>query len=134
MDVDVIAEKYELANKWIRLQNKGISVLQQLKKKGIEKIILYGASEFALRLLEQYEKELSIIEVIGISDRKVSARGDFYCDIALLPLNEIAKLDEKNIWVVITAMGYCKEIMGELQNKGISNIVSLQELIDDAYC
>lgn len=134
MAVDVNAEKFELANKWIRLLNKRISILRKLRAKGLRKIVIYGASEFALRLLEQYENESDVIEIVGIADKRVSSRGAFYKGIPLLSINDIADLDEDGMCVVITAMGYYREIMDELQVKGVSRFISLKELVYDACC
>lgn len=129
----MFSEKYELANKWIHLQNKKISILQNLKSKGISGIIIYGASEFALRLLEQCENE-GVVEVIGIADKKISSKGGYYKDIPLLSVDDILDLDMGHVCVVITAMGYYNEIINELKAKGISNITSLREMIYDVYC
>ena len=126
MSSDINLEKFELANKWIRLQNKGISMPQHLRTRGIKKIVLYGASEFALRLLEQCENEAGIIEILGISDKQISSKGDFYCGIK--------KIESEDMCVVITAMGYYEEILGELHKEGILRTISLQELIYDACC
>lgn len=128
-------EKFELANKWIRLQNKKISVLQGLKNKGIERIILYGASEFALRLLEQCENEKDVIEVVGIADRKVQIEGTYYKDIPLLSMDDVIKMDRKDdTCIVITAMGFYEEIADMLRENGVINFTSLKELIYDVYC
>ena len=127
--------KYETANKWLRLQNRQISILQHLRDKGITKIILYGTSEFALRLLEQCENENNIVKVIGITDKKISSRGAYYKDIPLMSLDDIQESDVNNVndtCVVITAMGFYDEIAGELQMRGITNYVSLREVIEDA--
>ena len=137
MEMDIFTqrfvEKYELANKWIRLQNKKISILQSLKNKGISKIIIYGASEFALRLLEQCENE-NVVEVIGIADKNITSKGEYYKDIPLLSVDDLIESDMRNVCVVITAMGYYNEISNELKEKGITNITSLREMIYDVYC
>lgn len=128
------AEKFELANKWLRLQNKNISILQNLKVKGIEGIVLYGASEFAVRLLEQCEKENMPVKIVAIADKKISSMGTYYKDIPLISINDIAGMNRDTICVVVTAMGFYDEIADELQNKGITNVKSLKDIIYDAYC
>lgn len=132
--MQVVNEKFELANKWIRLLNKKISILQGLRDKGITKIVVYGASEFALRLMEQCENEDNIVKVIGIGDKKISSKGGTYKDIPLLSIYDIAALEMENTCVIITAMGFCEEIIKELKKNNISKIVSLKELINDVYC
>lgn len=125
-------EKYEVANKWIRLQNRKISILEPLKSKGIMKIILYGTSEFALRLLEQCENEKNIVEVIGIADKKITSRGAYYKNIPLLSIDDIQEMIVDDVYVVITAMGFYDEIVKELQEREIANYISLKEVIENA--
>lgn len=127
-------EKFELANKWIRLQNKKISILKSLKDTGITKIILYGASEFALRLLEQCDNEDNIVEVVGIADKKIRSKGGYYTNIPLLSIDDIKEFDMDDTCIVITAMGFYEEIVDELKEKGITNFISLREIIYDVYC
>ena len=134
MSKDINADKFEVANRWLYLQNRNISFLEKLKNTGVDKIILYGASEFALRLLEQCENENNIVEIIGIVDRSISSKGTFYKSIPLLSFNDILKLDMRNVKIIITAMGFCEEIKNNLEEKEIINFISLKELIYDAYC
>lgn len=127
-------EKYELANKWIRLQNKKISILQGLIEKGIKKVILYGASEFCMRLIEECEKENNVVKIIGIADRNIISKGGYYKDIPLITIDDILNIDANDSMLIITAMGFYKEISIELKSKGINNFLSLRELIYDNYC
>lgn len=133
MSRNINEEKFELANKWLRLQNRNISIFQSLKDRGIEKIIIYGASEFAVRFLEQYDKEDDAIQIIGIVDKKISFKGGDYRNIPLLSINDIADLDMNDTCVVITAMGFYEQILDELHEKGVEDVISLRELIYDAY-
>lgn len=123
-------EKYELMNKWMLLQNKGISILQNLKNKGITRIILYGASDFAVRLLEQCENE-KCIEVLAVSDKRITSKGGYYKGIPLWSMDDVVKVHTTDICVVITAIGFHKEIAEELKEKGITNFISLSTLIYD---
>lgn len=122
-------EKYEVANKWLRLQNKNISIVNRLRDKGITQIILYGASEFALRMIEQCENENNMVQIIGITDKRISSKGEYYKDIPLLPVDDVIAQNRDDVCIVITAMGFCQEIIKELQGKG--KIISLKELIED---
>lgn len=133
MSRDINIDKFELANRWLHLQNRNISFLEKLKNTGVDKIILYGASEFALRLVEQCENENNIVKIIGIVDRSISSKGMFYKSIALFSINDILKIDMKNVKIIITAMGFYEEIKNNLEDKGISNFISLKDLIYDAY-
>lgn len=134
MSKKINAEKYELANKWLHLQNNNLSILQSLRNKGISKIIIYGASEFALRLIEQCEKESEPTEVIAISDKRITSKGTYYKDIPLISIDDIKSIDRDDTCVVITAMGFYEEIVNKFRDKEITNFTSLRELIYDAYC
>lgn len=59
---------------------------------GINKIIFYGASEFALRLVKQCENEDNIVRVVGIVDRSISSKGMFYKTIPLFSLSDFLEL------------------------------------------
>ena len=133
LSTQINLEKFELANKWLHLRNNNISILQNLKERGITKIVIYGASEFAVRLLEQCENENGIVEVVGIGDKKISSKGAYYKNIPLLSINDIVEMDINGLYVIITAMGFYTEILRELHEKGITNIISLRELIYDSY-
>lgn len=134
MSESINAEKFELANKWLRLHNKNISILQSFKNKGISKIIIYGASEFALRLIEQFENENKLAAIIAISDKRITSKGTYYKNIPLISIDDIAGMDLDGVSVVITAMGFYEEISNELRSKKITNFISLKELIYDIYC
>ena len=134
MSKDNSEEKFNVANRWLHLQNRNISFLEQLKNTGVDKIILYGASEFALRLIEQCENENDVVKIIGIVDKTISSKGMSYKTIPLLSFSDILELDMKNVKIIITAMGFCEEIKNKLEEKKIMNFISLKELIYDAYC
>lgn len=134
MFTQVDNEKFELANKWLRLQNRNISILQGLRNKGITKIIIYGASEFALRLIEQCENENNVVKIIGIGDKKISSKSGDYKNLPYLTIDDIALLKMENMCVVITAMGFCEEIRSELRKRGISKIISLKEMVNEVFC
>ena len=134
MFTQVDNEKFELANKWLRLQNRNISILQGLRNKGITKIIIYGASEFALRLIEQCENENNVVKIIGIGDKEISSKSGDYKNLPYLTIDDIALLKMENMCVVITAMGFCEEIRSELRKRGISKIISLKEMVNEVFC
>ena len=45
MSKDNSEEKFNVANRWLHLQNRNISFLEQLKNTGVDKIILYGENK-----------------------------------------------------------------------------------------
>ena len=108
------------------------SILENLKRRGIDKIIIYGASDFALRLMEQCENE-QIVEILAISDKLIVNDEGQYKEIPLISLDKIQNFIEDNTCVVITAMGYCEEIVDEFRKKGIEKFILLSDLIYDSY-
>lgn len=132
MSENVNLKKYELANKWIHLLNKKISILENLTKKGINSIIIYGASDFALRLIEQCENE-QIVKVLAIADKAVCSEGGLYKSIPLITIDKMQGLITDSTCIVITAMGVHEEIVSDFRNREIEKFILLSDLIYDAY-
>lgn len=126
----IINEKYDIANKWIYLQNHKKSLVKNLIGRGIQQIIIYGASDFAVRLIEYCENEEYKIK--AIADKKIIYNGAEYKGIPLISMDEIGKMDLSNTSIVITAMGYYEEIKKSFEQKNIKNVMSLRELIESA--
>lgn len=127
----ILDEKLNIAMKWLQNNNKGKSLFWHLREQGIDKIIVYGASEFAVRFLEEAEKEN--YRILGIVDKRIISPTFFYQKIPLLSLEDLSLEKYKNEYVVITAMGYYEEIRCELQKKGIEKVISLREVIENNF-
>jgi pyruvate kinase len=123
-------EKYEIANKWIYLLNNDKPLTENLKNNNINQIIIYGASELAVRLIEQCKRENFVI--MAITDKKIKHSGGFYMEIPLITIEELERTDLSHTYVVITAMGFYNEIKDELVQRNIKNVISLRELIEAA--
>ena len=129
----VYMEKYELANKWLCLQIKESSLFRSLKRKGVKKIIIYGASDFALRLMELCKCE-GDMELIAISDKAIISSGQKYKGIPLIPVSDIRPLQSADTCIVITTVGYQEEIEDDFKRRGIEDYILLRDLIYDAFC
>lgn len=125
-------EKYELANKWLHLQNKNVSIFENLRKNGINRIIIYGASDFALRLIEQCENEKNM-KIIAIADKMISEKKEYYQSIPLVSIDNIQSMQDDNTCIVIAAVGFQDEIINDFNNRKIKNFILLRDLIYDAY-
>jgi hypothetical protein len=126
----VLNEKYQIAYKWILVLNHDKSLTENLLKKGINQIVIYGASELAVRLIEQCKRES--YEIMAITDKKIKHSGGFYMEIPLITMGELERTDLSHTYTVITAMGFYNEIKDELEQRNIKNVISLRELIEDA--
>jgi hypothetical protein len=124
-------EKYEIANKWIFLLHHDKPLTENLLKKNVNQIIIYGASEFAVHLIEQCKREK--FEIKAISDKRIKHSGGLYMQIQLITIDELEKMDLLYTCVIITAMGFCEEIKNELAQRHIENVISLRELVNDAF-
>ena len=129
--LQITIEKLNISMKWLELNQKNKSIIQTLRYKGIKRIIIYGASEFALRFL--YEAIQEKFEIIGISDKKIVSGGNEYKDIPLKSIEELCNTEQFEEWIVITAMGFYEDIKRELNSKGFYNLISLKELVWDTY-
>lgn len=112
--------------RWLQLHNTGRSLFKNLLRNGIKEIVIYGASEFAVRLIEEAEKEKYTI--VGIVDRKITQQGGSFKGIPFLSINDISQ----DVYVVVTAMGFEDEIKSELEEKGLVSIMTLQDVIEGA--
>jgi FlaA1/EpsC-like NDP-sugar epimerase len=128
--LEIMDEKYNIANKWIYLLSNDKPLTENLNRNNINQIIIYGASEFAVRLIEQCKREN--FAIMAITDKKIKHRGGFYREIPLITADELEKIDLLHTYVVITAMGFYNEIKDELAQRNIKNVISLCELIEDA--
>lgn len=129
--LEVNTEKLNISMKWLDLTLKNKSIIQPLRSREIQRIIIYGASEFALRLLEVAKKEN--FEIIGISDKRVVSIGNEYAGISLRMLDELLEIGQRDEWIVITAVGFDDEIKKELNSKGFYNLIFLKDLVWDTY-
>lgn len=126
--LSIMTEKYDIANKWMYLHNHKIKIVKDLIDRGIQQVIIYGASEFAVRLIEYCENEKYMIQ--AIADKKITYSGGEYKGIPLISMDEIGKMDLSSTCIIITAMGYCEEIKKEFEQKNIKNVMSLRELVE----
>jgi hypothetical protein len=126
--LEIMNEKYNIANKWIYILNGDITLTQGLIKKGFNQMVIYGASEFAVRLIECCHKEKFAIK--AIVDKKIKCEGGFYRGIPLITIHDLGKMDLLKVCVVITSVGFFDEIDSELNKRHIKNVISLRDLIE----
>lgn len=124
---EILVQQYQTANKWVELFCRGITIRDRLKEWGIKGIVLYGASEFAVRFLQRCEKEKIVIS--AITDIRINAEGGFYQNIPLVSVRNINKYLGDEDYIVVTAMGYYEEIKTGLEKEGYARIISLRTLL-----
>lgn len=87
-------------------------------------IIFYGASELADILIKLCEKEK--IRIDGLCDRIVCSDGWDYLGVPLISIDTLK--DMSDVTVIITALGFEKQIKDDLRQIGINNIKSVREI------
>ncbi len=110
---------------WIRCLLNGNSPLKQLRTKGIDEIIVYGIAELGNLLV--YEALKEEYKIIGVTDKKIIAGQYDFESIPILSRQELCAYKDKCI--VVTAVGFWKEIYRELDQIGCSNVIALWELL-----
>ena len=120
--------RLKCAQEWLRMYCHGETIRDKCKQKQIENIVIYGVSNFASLLIEACLKEE--IHIVGISDKKITKEGMDYLEIPFISPQMVGKLGN-NITIVITAMGFAEEIKKEFTNRGMNNVISLLELIEE---
>lgn len=110
---------------WVRcLLNEG-SPLKRLRMGGINEIIIYGIAELGELLLQEALSEG--YKVLAITDKKITVGQYDFDGIPVLTIEELYAYRDKCI--VVTAVGFWKEIKMELEQRGYSNIIALWELL-----
>lgn len=117
--------KMDTAMAWIRCMQRGGSPIDNLRKSGMDEIIVYGITELGELLVN--EALLKEYKVLGITDRKVACAGYSFHDVPVISRDQLDCHKDKCI--VITSMMFWEEIEKELRERGHQHIVTLRELI-----
>ncbi len=110
---------------WIRCLLNGSSPLKQLRTKGINEIIVYGIAELGNLLIYEALKER--YKIIGVTDKKIIVGQYDFEGIPILSRQDLCAYKDKCI--VVTAVGFWREIYRELEHIGCSNVIALWELL-----
>lgn len=117
--------KMDTAMAWIRCMQRDSSPIGNLRKSGIDEIIVYGITELGELLVR--EALLKQYKVLGITDRKIACGGYFFYDVPVISKDRLDYYRDKCI--VITSMMFWEEIERELRERGHQHIVTLRELM-----
>lgn len=114
---------YNIFNRWMTLKNKEISLSKYFSRNKIEKIAIYGYSDFAKRLLEELLVD-GMIDIIYFIDKKIpiTERGE----VVYKSVQPVLQVDA----IVVTPIFYYDEIRCELQKQTETEIVSLEKIIE----
>lgn len=120
------ADKYYLyflmANQWITLKQKGVTIEDYLTKHRYHKIAIYGMAELGEMLYRELDG--TSVEVAYAIDASAGRLLVHYCNI-LSPTDELPEVDA----VIVTPIPYFKDIEKKLSKKLECPIISLEEVL-----
>lgn len=119
--------KFYTAYLWIASMQNNISPIDNLRKKEIDSVVVYGTTELGeLFVNEAINKQF---DIKAITDKRVNNGNYTYNNIPVIPINELLSSQYRHEYIVITAMSFEMEIREELNAIGIKNIISLLDLL-----
>ena len=110
-----------LMNEWVKVKQRNRSIVEQLKKRGYRKVVVYGMSYVGQRLCDELSG--SDIEIVGCVDQK---GGGIYRGNDITTSENIPK--DADV-IIVTPIFYFDEIKHNLDSKTAADIVSLEEII-----
>ncbi len=119
--------RFRIAEDWLRLYDRGGTILEQCRKRKIQKIILYGATEPALHLIAACQK--GEIPIAAIVDKRMSGDEWLYDGIPFVSAQALTELNLQDTTIVVTAASASAEIVSELKGRGVERVISIQELL-----
>lgn len=118
---DKYFEYFNLLNKWMRQKEKGISIADKLRQRGIQEVAIYGMGDIAKHL----QQELAGTGVIVKYAIDRSVRSVIEID-TYLPNSELPPVDA----VIVTPFLEHDTIYGYLRKKVSCQIIGITELIE----
>ena len=115
---------YKIMNIWFSQEQKGKSIVPYMKRKGYNRVAIYGIAELGERLY--YELVHNEIDVVCVIDRSRFVLGEFRL---IGPEDQIPDVDV----VIVTAEYYFGDIYRNLKNKTKAPIITLSGLIGNAF-
>lgn len=119
----MIEEFYHVFDQWLTLIEDGISVDSILKKRGYNKVAIYGMGTMAMHFIKALEN--SSVSVEYAIDKSSS---DFYTNVKVVAEDDV--LDQVDV-IVYTNPNENLENVQEIANRQKCDVVSLADVIFD---
>lgn len=112
-------------NQWLALRQAGITVADYLLTKGVKRVAIYGYAELGTHLVKDIVN--TEIQIDCLIDQKERFP---YSSIRVVKPDEFTgKVD----LVIVTSLLHFDEIRQYLNKRNISNIISLEDLLEDMW-
>lgn len=120
------SERYRtIYNQWLGLHHAGFYIADYLKRKGIKRIAVYGYAELGTHLVNELKNtEIEITCLIDQKDRFP------YSHIRAIKPDEF----EGNVdLIIVTPLMHFGEIKEYFEGRGIKQLISLEEMLEDMW-
>lgn len=114
---------WKILDKWLLLKEKDKSIADNLRKRGIRTVAIYGVGMLGKHLVFDLQK--GNIKILYGLDRKDIPD---YCEF---PIYNLSKKVEETDAVIVTVCYDYENIKQQLQNCGYKNVISLEALLDE---
>ena len=115
---------YGIMNVWFSQEQRGKSLVPYMKKKGYQKVAIYGMAELGERLY--YELTKGGLDVAYVIDQSSYVLGEFEL---IKPTDVIPKVDV----IIVTAEYYFDEVKETLKIDKSTPIIGISTLIGNAF-
>lgn len=113
---------------WVKCLQKNKSPIDELRRKGIDEVIVYGIVDLSETFVEEAISRGYSIK--AITDAKVKAGNYLYRDIPVISRETLCLPEYRESYVVITVINRFDEIRTQLASNHITNILSLYDLME----
>lgn len=121
-------EYYNVMQQWVLLYQKGLFLSEYLAKNGIKNIVIYGMSDIGNCVLGDIIRS-GVCQCLYTLDQ---GNAKLYYDIKCYRLSELNKLEKPDL-IIVTVPHVYEQIKNSIENLGNYNVVSITELVYNAY-
>lgn len=118
-------EYYTLLYKWLDIMKKGDSITRHLKKRGINRVGIYGAGKHGELLYR--DLIAGDIEVVFIADKNKHGKVETYEKDVLSLEDDWPKVDA----VIVSIFLEVEQVRLSIEKKGCMNIISLKQIVEE---
>ncbi len=124
--VDILRQNRRLFELWMCCREHNINILAPLAESNVNKMVIYGCGTTCKHLIEDVKASKIKVEY-GIDRKKITEDFGF-------PIITIEEVETTDVDVVVVAvLQDDRQVVNMLMKYGFSNVISIKELISNAY-
>lgn len=113
-----------LMDAWLGLRLQGMFLADRLVEKGIKNVAIYGHGKIGKKLYQELKEKINVVFFI---DRQADRMRE---DIPVFNIDDKFPLIEL---IIISLPDYFEEIKYQLSNRGINNVINIEDIVYDCY-